>query len=149
MTPCAAPTCTANPNTTKATRRFIQRASKLRDSHAHQHNRCEREIFATDQLHASAIQTPAAVPLAPLTLKSTKFPAATLTFPDTVHPTPGAAEQTSGVSAILPGVPWRSVTLIVFDWRENTLNSEAVHPAGTHVRTESASLAAEFALLAE
>jgi hypothetical protein len=50
---------------------------------------------------------------------------------------------------MLPGVPCRNITLIVFDWRENTLNCEAVHPAGTHVRTESVSLAAEFALLAE
>jgi hypothetical protein len=37
----------------------------------------------------------------------------------------------------------------VFDCRENTLICEAVHPAGTQVSTESASLAEELALLAE
>jgi hypothetical protein len=33
--------------------------------------------------------------------------------------------------------------------RENTFNCVAVQPAGTHVNTESASLAAEFALFTE
>ena len=102
-----------------------------------------------NQLQANAIQTPAAVPLAPVTLKSTKFPAATVTFPDAVHAAPGATEHTNAVSAILPGVPCRSVTLIVFDCRENTLNCVAEQPAGTHVNTESDSLAAEFALFTE
>jgi hypothetical protein len=50
---------------------------------------------------------------------------------------------------MLPGVPCRSITLIVFDCRENTLNCEAVHPAGTHVNTESDSLADEFGVLTE
>jgi hypothetical protein len=47
------------------------------------------------------------------------------------------------------GVPCRSVTLIVPDCRENTLNCVAEQPAGTHVSTESPSLAAEFALFTE
>jgi hypothetical protein len=82
-------------------------------------------------------------------LKSTKFPAAIVTFPLTVHDEPGATEHASAVLAILPGIPSRSVTLIVFDCRENTFNCVAVQPAGTHVNTESASLAAEFALFTE
>jgi hypothetical protein len=101
------------------------------------------------QLHVSAIHTPATVPLAPDTLKSTKFPAATVTFPVTVHAEPGATEHTSAVSDMLPGVPRRSVTLIVFDWREKTLSCVAAQPAGTQVNTESASLAAAFALFTE
>jgi hypothetical protein len=39
--------------------------------------------------------------------------------------------------------------VIVFDCREKTLNCVAAHPAGTHVNTESASLAAELALFTE
>jgi len=66
-------------------------------------------------LHINAIQTPAAVPLAPDTLKSTKFPGATVTFPDAVHADPDATEQASVVFAMLPGVPCRSVTVIVPD----------------------------------
>jgi hypothetical protein len=101
------------------------------------------------QLQVSAIHTPARVALAPDTLKSTKFPAATVTFPDAIHAEPGATEHTSAVSDMFPGVPCRSVTLIVFDWRENTFNCVAAQPAGTHVNTESASLAAAFALFTE
>ena len=101
-------------------------------------------------MHANAVHTPAAVPLAPVIFKSTKLPAATVTFPDTVHEDPGATEHAIDVLAMLPGVPCRSVTLIVFAVsRENTLNCVAEQPAGTHVNTESASVAAEFALLTE
>jgi hypothetical protein len=84
-------------------------------------------------------------------LKSTKFPAATVTAPDTVHADPGATEHANAVSAILPGTPCLSVTLIVFDWREKTLSWVAEQPAGTQVNTESASFAAddEFALFTE
>jgi hypothetical protein len=67
------------------------------------------------QLHIKAIQTPAAVPLDPDTLKSTKFPGDTVTFPDAVHADPDATEQASVVFAMLPGVPCRSVTVIVPD----------------------------------
>jgi hypothetical protein len=64
------------------------------------------------QLHINDTQTPAAVPLAPDTPKSTKFPGATVTFPDAVHADPDATEQASVVFAMLPGVPCRSVTVI-------------------------------------
>jgi hypothetical protein len=53
------------------------------------------------------------------------------------------------VSAIFPGVPCRSVTVIVLDCREKTLNCVAEQPAGTQVSTESVSVAAEFALFTE
>jgi hypothetical protein len=67
-----------------------------------------------------------------------------------VHEDPGVTEHASGVFAILPGVPSRSVTVIVFAVsRENTLNCVAEQPAGTQVKTESASVAAEFALFTE
>jgi hypothetical protein len=39
--------------------------------------------------------------------------------------------------------------LIVLDCREKTLNCVAEQPAGTHVSTESVSVAAEFALFTE
>jgi hypothetical protein len=39
--------------------------------------------------------------------------------------------------------------LIVLDCREKTRNCVAEQPAGTHVNTESASIAAEFALFTE
>jgi hypothetical protein len=55
------------------------------------------------------------VPLDPDTLKSTKFPGDTVTFPDAVHADPDATEQASVVFAMLPGVPCRSVTVIVPD----------------------------------
>jgi hypothetical protein len=71
-------------------------------------------------------------------------------LPDTVHEDPGATEHTNDVFAMLPGVPSRSVTFSVFTVsRENTLNCVAEQPAGTQVKTESASVAAEFALFTE
>src|SRR5277367_5645548 len=109
----------------------------------------ERCSAQSPQLQLNATQTPAAVPLAPETLKSTKFPAAIATLPVATHEDPEATEHPSPVSAIPPDVPCRNITLIVFDCRENTLNCEAVHPAGTHVNTESASLAEEFPPLTE
>jgi hypothetical protein len=66
-----------------------------------------------------------------------------------VHADPGFTEHASPVSAIFPGVPCRSITLIVFACRENTLNCVAEQPVGTHVKTESASVAAEFAPFTE
>ena len=66
-----------------------------------------------------------------------------------MHDDPDSTEHPSPVSAILPEVPCRNITLIVFDCRENTLICEAVQPAGTQVSTESVSLAEEFALLTE
>jgi hypothetical protein len=66
-------------------------------------------------LHINAIQTPAAFPLAPDTLKSTKFPGATVTFPDTVHADADVTWQASVVFAMLPGVPCRSATVIAPD----------------------------------
>jgi hypothetical protein len=51
---------------------------------------------------------------------------------------------------MLPGVPSRSVTVSVFNVsRENTLNCVAEQPVGTHVKTESVSVEAEFALFTE
>ena len=51
---------------------------------------------------------------------------------------------------MFPGVPCRNVTLIVFVVSlENTLSCVAVQPVGTHVNTESASVAAELALFTE
>jgi hypothetical protein len=66
-----------------------------------------------------------------------------------MHAEPGFGEQASAVSAIFPGVPCRNVTVIVFDCRENTLNCVAEQPEGTHVNTESSSLAEELALFTE
>jgi hypothetical protein len=95
-------------------------------------------------LHANAIHTPAAVPLAPLTLKSTKFPAPTATLPVTVHEEPEVTEQAIVVSAIVVGVPCRKVTLIVFDCCENTLKFVAVQPPGTHVNAGPTSVGLSF-----
>jgi molybdopterin-biosynthesis enzyme MoeA-like protein len=90
-----------------------------------------------------------ALPLAPVTVKSTKFPAGTTTLPVSVQDPPGATEHTSDVFAILPGVPCRSITFTVFVWRENTLNCVAVQPAGTHVKTESVSVPESIELFTE
>src|SRR5947209_14388203 len=102
-----------------------------------------------NQLQPSAVHTPAAVPLAPDTLRSTNSPAPTVTLPVAVQAAPDAAEHVRAVSAILPGVPIRSITVMLFDCREKTLNCVAAHPAGTHVSTESVSVAAAFALFTE
>jgi hypothetical protein len=66
-----------------------------------------------------------------------------------VHADPEATEHASPVSTMFPGVPCRNITRIEFDCRENTLNCVAEHPEGTHVNTESLSLADEFALFTE
>jgi hypothetical protein len=67
-----------------------------------------------------------------------------------VHEDPGATEHVNDVFAMLPGVPCRRITLTVFTVsRENTLNCVAEQPVGTHVKTESVSVAAEFALFTE
>jgi hypothetical protein len=101
------------------------------------------------QLQPSAVQTPAAVPLAPDTLRSTKLPAATATLPVTVQLDPEAATQASAVSAIVPADPVRSVTVTALACRENTVSELAVQAVGTHVITESSSPALAFALLTE
>jgi len=44
-------------------------------------------------------------------------------------------EHASAEFAIAPGSPTRSVTLIVFDCCEYTLNCVAVHPNGTQAST--------------
>jgi hypothetical protein len=83
-------------------------------------------------------------------LRSTNSPAPTVTFPVAVQADPDATDKhAKAVSAILPGIPCRSVTVIVLDCREKTLNCVAEQPAGTHVNTESDSLAAELALVTE
>jgi hypothetical protein len=87
------------------------------------------------QLQASAVQTPAAVLFAPLMIRSTKLPAETVTLPVAVHDEFVVAEQESVVFAMLPGVPSRSVTVIVPPCSEKTFRVVAVQPAGTHVRT--------------
>jgi hypothetical protein len=67
-----------------------------------------------DQLHASAVQTPAAVLFATGMYRSTKLPAGTVTLPVAVHDAPVATEQESDVVAMLAGVaPTRRVTVIV------------------------------------
>ena len=99
--------------------------------------------------HVSDIQTPALAPLAPVTLRSTKFPSGTTTDPVTEQADPEATEQTIVVSAICPGVPCRSITVIVFDCCENTLRFVAVHPAGIHVSTGPVSDALTFELFTE
>jgi hypothetical protein len=101
------------------------------------------------QLQASTVHTPSAVPPAPLTLKSTKFPAATATLPVTVHEESVATVQAIVVFAILPGVPCRSVTVTVLDCCENTLNCVTVQPFGTHVNTNPVSVALSFPLFTE
>jgi hypothetical protein len=50
---------------------------------------------------------------------------------------------------MLPGVPWRSVTVSGLDCCENTVNEVAVQAAGTHVRIDACSLALAFGLLTE
>jgi hypothetical protein len=90
-------------------------------------------------LHANAIHTPTAVPLAPVTCRSTKFPAATATLPVARHADPGLTEQVIAVSAMVVGVPCRNVTLIVLDCCENTFKFVAIQPAGTHVNTDDTS----------
>jgi hypothetical protein len=95
-------------------------------------------------LHPNAIHTPAAVPLAPVTIRSTKFPAATATLPVAIQADPKVTEQAIAVSAIVVGVPCRNVTVIVFDCCENTLKFVAVQPAGTHVNTDTASVGLVF-----
>ena len=100
-------------------------------------------------MHASAVHTPAAVPFAPLTLKSTKLPAATATLPLTVQEVPVAAEHASAVFARFPAAPARSVTVTVFPCCEKTVNSVAVQAAGTQVSTGANSVALELALFTE
>jgi len=99
-----------------------------------------------NQLQASAVQTPAAVPLALVMLRSTKLPAATVTLPEMVQATPGDAVQTRAVSAMLPGVPVRNVTVMVLVCCEKTLSVVAVHPDGTQVRADAGVAAAPISV---
>src|ERR1017187_3725758 len=96
-----------------------------------------RDKRSAAQLQVSAVHTPAAVPVAPLMLRSTKLPAGTGTLPNAVQGAPGDTVQVSAVSAILPGAPTRSVTVIVFVCWEKTFSAVAVHPAGTQVNADA------------
>src|SRR5208283_3025155 len=94
-------------------------------------DRCEE-----NQLQVSAVQTPAGVLFAPLMIRSTKLPAGTVSLPVAEHELPVVAEQVRSVLLVmLPGVPIRSVTVIVPPCSEKTLSAVAVQPVGTHVRT--------------
>ena len=87
------------------------------------------------QLQLKAVQTPAAVPLAPLILKSTNVPAPTAThLPVAVHVPPVPTEQPVPVSTMLPGIP-AAASPYVPACCEYTVSFVAVHPPGTHVST--------------
>jgi hypothetical protein len=62
---------------------------------------------------------------------------------------PVAAWQLRLVSAIAPGIPTRSVTVMVAPCWENTWSWLAVQPFGTHVSTVASSVALWFELLTE
>lgn len=100
-------------------------------------------------MQLNAVHTPAAVPLSPVILKSTKLPAATATLPVAVQLDPEATEQANAVFAIFPGDPCRSVTVIVLDCCENTVIIVAVQAAGTQVNTGAFSLALALLLFTE
>jgi hypothetical protein len=70
-------------------------------------------------------------------------------LPVAVHAVPEATEHTIVVSAMLPGSPCRRVTLTVLNCCENTLNFVAVHPFGTQVNTEPASVALPVVFVTE
>jgi hypothetical protein len=89
------------------------------------------------------------VPLAPDTNRSRTPSDGTTTDPAEVQLEPLETEQLIAVLAIVPGVPLRSVTVIVFDCREKTESFVAVQPVGTHVRIESDSVALALLLLTE
>src|SRR5438067_1930682 len=99
---------------------------------------CHSAAIPSSSTPSSYPHTPAAVPLALATSRTTNAPAPTVTLPVAVQAAPDSAEHVNAVSAILPGVPMRTVTVMVFDCREKALNCVAAHPAGTHVSTESA-----------
>jgi hypothetical protein len=74
---------------------------------------------------------------APLSTRSTKPPAGTASLPVAEQELPVVAVQVrSALLTIFPGVPMRSVAVIVPPCSENTFRAVAVHPAGTHVSTE-------------
>ena len=68
-----------------------------------------------DQSQATAVHTPAEVPLAPRMFRSTKLCGAMAMLPVTVQLVPDATTQLNAVSAMLPAGPERSVTVTVFD----------------------------------
>ncbi len=94
--------------------------------------------------HCNPVQTPAAVPDADAIVMSTNCPAVTVTDPVDVQLEFVLTEQLSAVFAIDPGVPTRSVTVIVADCCEYTLSCVAVHPSGTHASTLAPSDALAF-----
>jgi hypothetical protein len=94
--------------------------------------------------HCNDVQTPAGVPDADVIVKSRKSPAATVTEPFDVQLELVLTEQLSAVPAIDPGVPMRSVTVIVADCCEYTLSCVAVHPNGTQASTDADSDALAF-----
>ena len=108
-----------------------------------------KQVLHKHQLQLNAVQTPAAVPPSPVTLKSTKLPAATGTLPVAVQLAPVDTVQASSVLTMLPGVPCRNVTVIVLACSENTVSVVAVQPEGTHVSTDWPSLALALLLFTE
>jgi hypothetical protein len=89
--------------------------------------------------HCTAVHTPAAAPDADVKLISTKLPAAIVTDAVDVQLEFVLTWHASSVLVIAPGVPDRSVTVMVADCCEYTVNCVAVHPAGTHASTEAVS----------
>ena len=100
-------------------------------------------------MHASAVQTLADVPSAPLIPRSTKEPAEMVTLPVAVQDIPGGAVQASVVLVRLPEEPVRSVTVIGLACCDKTFNVVAVHPNGTQVRIFPCSIRADVGLLTE
>ena len=102
------------------------------------------------QSQDNAVHTPAGFPLALLTIRSTKLPAATAMLPVAVQLPPEAVgEHVSAVLTICPGVPTRSVTSIGLACCENTISFVAVQPTGTHVKTGPVSNALALELFTE
>jgi hypothetical protein len=94
--------------------------------------------------HCNAVHTPADVPDGDVIVTSTNCPAVTVTEPVEVQLEFVLTEQLSAVFAIELGVPTRSVTVIVADCCEYTLNCVAVHPCGTQASTAAVSVSLAF-----
>ena len=92
---------------------------------------------------------PEELPSAPVMLRSRKEPASTATLPVTVQDAYVATRQLSVVLDMLPGVPWRSVTVTGFACREKTARLVAVQAVGTQVSAEGSSARLALVLLSE
>ena len=77
------------------------------------------------------------------------MPAGTATVPVAAHWLLVETEQESADAVIDPGIPVRSVTVMVPDCCEYTDSVVAVHPAGTQVSTAGVSVSAPFVLPTE